>query len=307
MLIALVILVGVLLPAIQPRRHRGSRQLKDSTQIRGLVQACVIWAQNNNEKYPLPSAIDVGNRTVPEIGESKDTTANILSLLIYIGNISPDYLISPSEVNTAQVQLMTNYEYTNPKNAVDPKNAMWDPRFRGTPIDARLAGAAPGIGNNSYAHAMPFGSRRKAWADTYSSTEAVFASRGPTYAADDFAPHPAKGAFSLVPGTLGRGSNTLLIHGGRSTWEGNVGYNDGRVQFETAPAPKELTYQRAVAGGKPVATPDNLFVSESDEAEDGKAGTGADKAPWLLDRAVNAYLRPIADRRLDGPVTVWRD
>lgn len=282
--------IGIMLPALG--RSGSSPQLKDSTQVRGIVQSMIVWAGNNNGHYPLPSEIDLEGKTVPEFGRAKDTTANILSLLIFNGNISPEILISPSESNTAQVQLFTSYQYNTPSSAIEPAKALWDPAFRGTPIDKPAYTPATGIGNNSYAHAVPTGERlKKQWTDSYSSTDAVFGNRGPSYTADDRATSRPK--WDLMPGPLGTSSNTLLIHGGRTTWEGNIGYNDGRVDFETKPNPDGLTFKRP--DGKLAS--DNLFVNESDEA-------GGD-APGQFDTGLNMYLRPIADR-LSG-VNVWRD
>lgn len=55
------------------------RQIKDATQIRGIHQG--IWAQNNADKYPLPSEVDKSDMTVADRGKLKDTTSNIMSLL----------------------------------------------------------------------------------------------------------------------------------------------------------------------------------------------------------------------------------
>ena len=48
--------------------HEGGRLVKDSTQIRGIHQGMVLWAQNNKDQYPLPSVIDAHNDTVADQG-----------------------------------------------------------------------------------------------------------------------------------------------------------------------------------------------------------------------------------------------
>jgi prepilin-type N-terminal cleavage/methylation domain-containing protein len=269
----IALLVGILLPALGKARQ-SARQLKCSTQVRGVVQSMVVWASNNSSQYPLPSVLDTAttSATVPDaVGEPRNRLSSMLSLLIFNGNISPELLISPAESNTGAVQLFTNYQYTNPTSAVQPANALWDPAFKATPNTTELqrTGASPaGVGNNSYAAILPFGNRRKYWSDTYSSTEAVFANRGPSYAPNDAGPYPtATGRWTLENNATGTGSNTLLIHGGRTTWEGNVGYNDGRVNFETKPNPDSVTYslQGATGPGGSRVAPDNLFVTETDQ------------------------------------------
>lgn len=288
-IVVCALIVGMILPALGGACGCGQRRpFKDSNHLRGIVQSMIMWSQNNRGSYPLPSAIDPGS-TVAAQGAAKDTTGNILSILIWNGTISTEVCVSPAEANTAQVESIADYAFQSPAAAVDPANALWDPRFRGTPIDPALGGLPAGApGNQSYAHIIPCGNRLKLWRDNASTTEAVLGNRGPRYAPDDRAPHPADGRWALVDGPLGRGSNTLLIHGRRETWEGCIARNDGSVRFEHKPSPDDVTYTRYV-GARSHAAFDNLFVSESDELD-------GDARPGAFDRGVNAFLRPIAER-----------
>ncbi len=306
----IALLVGILLPALGKARQ-SARQLKDSTQVRGVVQSLVVWASNNNSQYPLPSVIDTAaaSGTTPDpVGEPRNRLSHMLSLLIFNGNISPELLISPAESNTGAVQLFSNYQYNSPTSAVTAASALWDPAFKATPMTQELqrtTSSPSGVGNNSYASIFAFGNRRKYWSDTYSSTEAVFANRGPTYAANDAAAYPTSGRWALTADAFGTGSQTLLIHGGRTTWEGNVGYNDGRVVFETKPNPDSVTY----ATQNPIASlsnsrvaPDNLFVTETDAANV-TAGT-------TLSTGVDMYLRPWSQVTVASTTItaqLWRD
>jgi prepilin-type processing-associated H-X9-DG protein len=299
-IVIILILIGILLPTMQPARGHGGRQLKDSTQVRGIVQAMVIFAQNNRGKYPLPSEVDADNKTIAADAQSKDTTGNVLSILIYNGNISTELCVSPAESNTGQVVRCDDYEFSNPKAAAKPEEGLWDPRFRGTPLDAPTGDrTAASPGHNSYAQLVNLGARRAKWADTFSTTEAVFGNRGPAYAKDDSAPCPTGGKWKLLDSVLGTGSNTLLIHGGRTTWEGNIGYNDGHVTFETRPTPDGVLYGRG-PDLKKLDTPDNLFVNESDETD------GDTEAGSVL-KGRNAYLRPIGGFAAPDKPTLWRD
>ncbi len=303
--IAVIVLGLVLLPVALPARRTGcGRYMKDSTQVRAMVQAMVVFADSNKGSYPLPSMLDASDATVAETGEAKNSTGNILSVLVFNGFISPEICISAAEVN-GRIQRHDTYEYSTPGGAVRPVDALWDPSFRGTPDDPVTYGniSSGGVAHQSYAHVLPFGNRRKQWSDTYNSTEAVFGNRGPTYAQDDRAPAAKK--WSLTADELGTGSNTLLIHGGRRTWEGNVGYNDNHVNFETTPMPEALTL---VIPGKPKSgvntlMPDNLFVNETDQID----GDGATDG---VEAGRNAYLRPITSVAASPTVVkprVWRD
>lgn len=297
---------GIMLPALGKARA-SARQLKDSTQVRGITQGLIVWASNNKSRYPVPSDFDTSNATVSDVGNAKDTTANILSLMIFNGNISPEISISPAEANTA-IQLDAAYEYAMPKSAVKAADALWDPGFRGTPADAPRGRGAAGVGNQSYAHTAPLGQRLKLWSDTYNATEAVFGNRGPTYAANDQG--KASGTWALPAGATGTSSVTLLIHGGRSTWEGNIAYNDGHVSFETSPAPAGSVLPVGPPPGKGMRAPsgpDNLFVNETDEyippPDPKEAGT-----PFTIgDQRRNAYLRPITSITPPGNPNPWRD
>src|SRR4051794_25187775 len=89
---------GIMLNPLQPeggllKARSTARQLKDSTQQRGIHQGFVLWAQNNNDEYPLPAKIDKRNDTVKEKGRAKNTSANIMSVLIYNGFFSPELCV----------------------------------------------------------------------------------------------------------------------------------------------------------------------------------------------------------------------
>lgn len=288
----IALLIGILLPALGKARA-SARQLKDATQVRNVIQALQIWAQQNKEEYPLPSRLDRNNLTLNAAATSqgvKDNTANALSILIWNGSISPEICYSPAE-QSGSIRVDDGYQNSNPQSSPTPTTALWDPGFFATPSDTPggghgnlRPGSAAGTGNTSYSQSMMTGARKNRWSNTFTATEAVIGNRGPKYLgtnARDEAPYNATG-WRLDTGAQGVGSVTLLIHGGRNTWEGNMGYNDGHVNFETRPDPIEITYRRA--SGSPLTVPDNFFVDESDDS----AGT-------TFAVKVNQYLRPIAN------------
>src|SRR5438477_12372064 len=72
----IALLIGILLPALGKARQ-SARQLKDQTQVRGIHQGMVTWAQNNSDDYPLPSRIDKANfvlTAAPGAEVTKDIT-----------------------------------------------------------------------------------------------------------------------------------------------------------------------------------------------------------------------------------------
>lgn len=258
----IALLVGILLPALGKAR-KAARQLKDSTQVRGIQQGLVIFAQSNKDAYPLASKLDAGNKTVTATAPAqKDNTGNLMSILVYGGSVPVEMLVSPAEVNV-QIKTDEGYEFSKPKQAEVPDEAVWDPGLCGMPGESGMSAIGKGRRNNgeigcvSYGHTAPFGGRLRLWSNTYSTTEAIIASRGPVYGGEP-------GKWELVPGVQGTESKTLKIWGWASKWQGNVAFNDNHVEFVNRPDPDGLTISLTVAFGGSKIVGDNLFVNEHD-------------------------------------------
>ena len=82
--------------AADPAVRAAELRSKDQSQLRGILQGHVIWAQNNADRYPLPSLLDTDNFTVRGPAADKDTTANIQSLLVFNSFFPPELLVSPA-------------------------------------------------------------------------------------------------------------------------------------------------------------------------------------------------------------------
>lgn len=282
----IALLVGLLLPAIG-RARKNAQQAKDGTQVRAIHQGLVAWANTNKDQYPIPNVLDSRNQTEPDYGNEKNgyknRTGNIWSILIYNKVVSaPEVFVSPSEANPNIRPISMDrtgkngaYEFQTVRpgdstvgdggesNVVEPTNALWDPSFKGAPVPA--ADEAPdmksdvpdSIGNNSYAHSPLRGvNYLDRWGTVYSlSTVPILGNRGPVF---KFMATPPDNREDWELDTNQPGiAYSLLIHGGRSTWEGNIGYNDGHVNFETSFAPQQFTLI-----DKTKKYPDNLFFSE---------------------------------------------
>lgn len=282
----IMLLIGLLLPALSGARAQ-SRRIKDSAQVRTIVQSLTLFAHGNRGRYPLPGLMwkPASTNNIQGIsGEQLNTTGNILSAMIFGGFFTVEGCISPLESNVDQVRRKEGFQFTAPSATPD---IPWDPTFRGTPIDdPRTFGSVSTTrtdpGNNSYAHPVMVGKRRALWSDTTPSVVPVFGNRGPTYRETAA---PPGGRYSLTDNATGTGSYTLLIHPPRHTWEGNVGHNDGHISFETRPDPTGLTY-RSADSTSPTRR-DNLFINESDEL-------GGDTAPTQFSRGRNIIFRPIS-------------
>jgi len=268
----IALLIGILLPALGKARA-SARQLKDSTQIRGIHQGMILWAGNNSDKYPLPSEIDKGNTTLLPT-QGKDLTRHLFSVLIFNGFFSPELCVSPAETN-GNMKIYDKYQYSEPVAAAgaDKKLAAWDPAFRALNTDLVLPGNTAGDpGGFSYGHMPPLGNRKPKWSNTFQATEAIVGNRGPAYTNTGAG---ATLAWTLVtsasnPGggttPIGTGSNTLGIHGGRTTWEGNISYNDNHVNFETRPDPETTPFTFSTLPPAQRTQFDNVFVNENDSS-----------------------------------------
>ena len=248
----ILLLIGVVLPGRGSRRI--PRQLRDSTQIRGVHQGMVLFAASNRDKYPMPSIDDKDNKTIAAPDpSSKDTTANIYSMLIYGNYFSPELMVSPAE-QSASIEIDADYHLTTPPNTIDPANALWDPTFAADFTNTKV------MGNTSYAHHIPAADRHDRWNSTLQSTEAILGNRGPQITAVDSSSKTIKPQFA-IPNSI-----TLQIHGSRTTWEGNIAYNDNHVNFETNVFTDAATYMLAkpTPNAKPIYKPDVFFFDEPD-------------------------------------------
>jgi hypothetical protein len=265
--------------------------------VRGVHQGMVMFAQNNNDSYPVPSLLDKGNTTMAA-NSFKDLPRAITSVMIYNGFFGPELCVSPAESN-GNIKQYNAYAYSNPTGAVNTTQALWDPNFRAMPTefnDPTGSTANPsGTGNFSYAYTFIAGNRKAKYTNSFSATESAIGNRGPAYNANGTGAAltwvlssetqiPALGSNTTRYGIT---SNTLSIHGARTTWEGNVAYNDNHVNFETRPDPDGTPFTFSGITGNVKSFPDNLFVNENDSNRNLEQETDA---PSIF-RNTNNYLR----------------
>lgn len=256
-IVTLVVLLVVAILVVPPLAiaRISSRQLSDSSQIRDLHRGLSLWAENNDGELPRPSKIDVNNTTVAAASpEEKDTSANIVSVLIFNGYVSPEICVSKSETSR-NIRVYKRYQFTSPKTAVasDKKLALWDPAFSAD-------FSKPG-GNFSYAHAIPNGAvRSELWAPTWNAQQAVLGNRGPEMSGLQHGKTPDVEVNLRNPN-----SNTLRIHGGPTTWEGHIAYADNHVNFETNLFARGIVPPYSDSAG--LKWEDCLFFDEPDDVE----------------------------------------
>ncbi len=270
----IALLIGILLPALG-RARANAKQIKDAAQVREVQKGMIMWAQQNKDFYPLASKIDRGDETIDGFTDQteKDASCTVYSIMIFAGLVTPEVLVSPSEASS-EIAEDENYEYQLPDAALDEgKRARWDPNFRATPMDDdALKGdsddpESEGIGNSSYAHLALAGLQRSSeWKNSLSSNYAVLGNRGPREESGEWASDSHRiTKVILADGDEGDESITLLIHGSKNTWEGNIAYNDNHVVFETTSYPDGMLYSVINSGSATqISYGDGLFLNEGD-------------------------------------------
>jgi prepilin-type N-terminal cleavage/methylation domain-containing protein len=258
----IALLIGILLPALAGARS-AARKAQDGSQIRNILRGFDTWATDNDSFYPLASTLDAANATIDtDEPLEKDNTGNIFSIMIAEGLLQPNEFISPVETNL-EVELYEGYNRQS-QAAATPDFALWDVEFAGVTAESGTGGGdvrRSEKGNNSYAHLAPFGARRGQWQQGGGSGTALLSNRGTMYTWNGTSWEITTVG---IPGTTGFESNTLEFYAPDDEWSGNVGYADGRVQFENQADPDGL---RVAINSGAQTIPDNIFANEPESAD----------------------------------------
>ena len=250
----IALLLGILLPALAQAR-RSAQQVKCGSQISQIHKAFITQSINNpDQNYLMPGernrlAFDPGlggaTQQIPGRGlydEAKNSHQNLYSAMLALSAFTPTVLVSPAELSS-QVAICSKYDMTKyaPQN-----DSYWD----GDNV-ANGSFRIQGVGNvlstcmTSYA-TMPLsrvGRRLSEWKSTGNSKFVVFGNRG------------VRDGITL--GNVYKDSQTLLIHGGKHEWDGNLCKNDNSVDFGRTFIPAYLNKVGAAPG-----ILDNVFLSD---------------------------------------------
>ncbi len=236
------------------------------------------------------------SNTTEDDVENKNRSGAAFAILIADGQVVPEQCVSPAEAD-GSIRPDPNFETSAPAIANNPQRALWDPAFIGTRDVNDGSWNAPNIGqvgggnrkddivnagdgsNFSYAHTPIAGPRlSRYWAATYSATQPVISNRGPVYIEDVGGqgnrinqtwkllgtPEGSGGGGGGNLTQQGYQSITLLIHGSKRSWSGNIGFNDNHVEFSGTPAPSNIRFAYSGGGAADAEeqVPDNIFYDE---------------------------------------------
>ncbi len=266
----IAILIGLLLPALSKARAQ-ALTIKDGTQVRAIHQSGVTFAaQDPQSRMPTPGLIDrrpvlinptAGTREVQGLGLedfAQNNSANMYSAMVAQQLIGTDILIGPTEyIGSNVVEKGKGVEIgfaadSQPYdfNAYQPaQDVYWDPTFV-----CNLQGAGPtptGVCHASFAHMPLFGGRKKVyWKSGTDSTKPLFGTRGPK--------HSNTGPASAVTDTTEfSNSPTLLFHGSKKEWAGNIVFGDSHTEFSNTMFPAQVAFD---CGGQ--LDQDNIFCAD---------------------------------------------
>ena len=296
----IALLLGLLLPALTKARNT-ARQVKDATQIKQVYTGFVIkGSESPRGTYPTPGNINrIGH--LPGRGDEdqqKDSHKNLYAACIAQNFLTPQILVSPSEVSSA-ITICSNINM----NAHQPANDLyWDGDLANDTSNAGGAGnfncemkKGSSKGCNTSYGCMPLinknnDSKVACRRDLQWRVGAPNGSKFPM-----IANRGTKNGDMTLTGDLSYAeSKTLQIHGAVNQWEGNICFNDAHILYGTTFWPEGMS---CVPGGDPdiktcpVGTNqmglDNIFKSN---------GTSRDGAS-------DAYLAIVPKLEMDGAST----
>jgi len=305
----IAVLIGLLLPALSKARDQ-ARSMKDSTQQVQIHKAWVIES-NNNSQGQLPTPGLYNRRAVGGIqrqGQGQENfafnnTARLYSVCIARELFNADILIGPTEYpgsnvvekGKASIIGLTDQPYNY--SAYDPTAdnsdttpaGYWDDTFAANIHQGNPGGTPTGVSNASFAHQPLFGERKKlGWRASGDSSRPLLGTRGVKHTNDG----------TTVPATPVdyRQSPTLLLHGTKKEWSGNIIFADNHAEITNTFYPKQTSFQCPNLGS--TLEPDNIFKMDYACPAQGNPG-GAVGAAKQAD-AILAFTIGIAVQENNG-------
>lgn len=269
----IALLIGILLPALGAAR-RTARQMANNTQLRGVHQGFVTFAQSNKRGgndgfFPgLDGSGDVVRAEVAGNGAGQDgfggtfgTPSNTVALMLNGNFFTPDYVINPADSAATEAEADNDVVFDVAANGV--KNFS----YAMLNLEANTA-AAPAAGANASVDGVPATSAGRGieWKETL-NTSAVLMSDKNTGAGD---------------ASTDADISSVWTETDSGDWRGGVVRNDNSTSFETSPLFEQTKYGNNISQAD-----DELFVEEADAAN-------------VADADANAVMIVATDANLTG-------
>lgn len=243
----IALLIGLLLPALGAARQ-AARKIASGTQLRGIHQGMVIFAQENKGWYPGLKSDGKPLRGTGT-GDPRDLFCHLggnetyrsgapglgierrLAVMMERKYFPLEYLISPGET-ASEVEPVDPNTYTGPLNGanVRPNSSSFALLYIGDPSDAGNWTPTP---------------RSLEWGDTGNTLAVVMADRAISDSGTQAQHAPASGEIHSIWTDAGSG------------WAGNIANNDNSVAFANSEIIEQTRYDKA-----PTKPDDNMFSSQ---------------------------------------------
>ncbi|MEM9914251.1 MAG: prepilin-type N-terminal cleavage/methylation domain-containing protein [Planctomycetota bacterium] len=234
----IALLIGILLPALGAAR-RTARQMANNTQIRGIHQGMVTFAQSNkrggNDGF-FPGIAPDGDM---QVGEA---------------TIVGDQYGGTTGLHQNTIALMLNDNLFPPEYSLNPADSAGEP----------ITIATAAIGANNFSYAMleyngdqtaannleaPDKDRAVEWKETLNTSAPIIVDLN-------------SGSDEMVGGTV----SSLWTEDESGDWRGGIARNDNSTSFETSPIVEQTKYGNNVSTDE-----DNVFVEDGDGTIDADA------------------------------------
>ena len=277
----IALLIGLLLPALA-KAQRNAKTMRDSSQINQIHKSFLIFASGHKSRLPIPGIINrdladldgdgVGDLQIPDVGPedySQNKSANLYSTMISQDYFNTNILIGPTEeADVVREDKDFNFEAYNPAQDV-----YWDENFKMN-INFNPGGES-GQANSSYAHMAIVGERKiRKWKDSQAAEDPALGTRGTASAEDN-----RRGGD--MTGDNYEKSITLLLHGTKRQWVGNICFMDNHTETLLTFYPQLTAYESSESDHD---IKDNIFDCEfNDHPEAGNDGK-------TMQRSADAFL-----------------
>lgn len=247
----IALLIAILLPALGAAR-RTARRMQNSTQLRGIHQGLVTFANSNKDKFPgldssgevLQAGANTTGNSAPGTGSTGDNVEARYWVLLDGDFFTAEYAISPSETIAEVTEWVAG---TGASAAPVEYSLTGTKHYSYAMLQFARQGGVFTINPN-------FAARAAEWSQTLNSQAVVLSDRA-----------------------LGAEGSVYSVHtedkGTSSTWSGSVLWNDNHVGFENGGSIFETKYANGTLND---GDGDDLFVNTNTGSNtDGPVGSNA--------------------------------